>query len=815
MRSRFLSVGWILPAAALAAGCTGGRSELDVIPPDAGTDAPPVPEAGPPPIETSDKVDLLLVVDNSPNTDNFRGLFAETAPYLVSRFAHPACVNGLGNVVAVTANDGDPCPDGQREFQPVQDVHIAVVSSSLGGHGADACSPASPGWNPAQNDAGHLLTRGPGDAAVPTYQGQGFLAWDPAQKLSPPGESDVGVLGQNVADLAGGAGDQGCGFEASLESMYRFLVDPEPYQTIPIVSGAATPTGTDTTVLQQRSDFLRPDSALVVVLITDEDDCSVQAGGQYYLALQGLAPGNPNQLFHLPPPRSVCAQKPDDPCCASCGEPTPAGCPADPACSVPALTDLQDPINLRCFDQKRRFGVDFLYPVQRYVDGLTSPTITARDGSAAPNPLYAGNRSPKLVMMAGILGVPWQDIAKAPKSLVTGYQTASEIDWGLVLGDPQTGAPPGDPLMIKSVAARTGMNPPTGEALAAPSSPLLANPINGHERDIAQGDDLQFACIYPLATPVACVTDNCNCVGPGHRHQPRLPGPRRDVRDHRELFARALPSTPPAARAPGARGSGQRRLGVRRGELVADLADSMPTSPPWTPSRGRAPAAAPVEPSPSKTVGTIMMTLLRSRRRLAALGVMIAACTGGCVVDDEAVAPVPSGYHVTGGFLRDPEGRALLLRGMNLSGEQKEAPYLDFHQLPDYQRVRDPWGMNAIRFITTWAAIEPVLRRVRRGLPRPGRGAHGVGAAGRAPRGARHAPGRVRRGLRLRRRRRRAPLDLRRLALRRLHAQPLALVPQRPQRRRHRLLRPLLADGRAATALRGGLAAPGRAARRL
>src|SRR5580704_4282295 len=95
MLSRFLSARWILPAAALAAGCTGGRSELDVIPPDAGVDAPPVPEAGPPPVETSSRVDLLLVIDNSPNTDQFRALFSATAPYLVGRFAHPACVNGL------------------------------------------------------------------------------------------------------------------------------------------------------------------------------------------------------------------------------------------------------------------------------------------------------------------------------------------------------------------------------------------------------------------------------------------------------------------------------------------------------------------------------------------------------------------------------------------------------------------------------------------------------------------------------------------------------------------------------------------------
>lgn len=545
-RRRLLAAGIVLGAAsgALVAACDGGRTELGVAPPDAGVDAPPVPEAAPPPLETSDKVDLLLVVDNSPNTDDFRALFAATAPYLLDRFAHPACVNGLGNVVATTPGSSDPCPVGQREFQPVTDLHVGVITTSLGGHGADICSPASPYWNPTQNDLGRLVTRGPGGAVVPTWQDKGFLAWDPGQTLSPPGEADVGALSQHVADLSNGAGDQGCGFEASLESLYRFLVDPTPYASLSIVDGKATPSGTDDLLLQQRADFLRPDSALVIVLLTDEDDCSVRESSQYYLALQGLAPGNPGQLFHLPRPRSECAKNPDDPCCASCGQPAPAGCPPDPACSGPSLDGKEDPINLRCFDQKRRFGIDFLYPVQRYVDALTNPTVSAADGSTVANPLYTGNRSPKLVMMAGIVGVPWQDVAKAPKSLATGYRPASEIDWSLILDDPEKGTPPGDPLMIKQVAPRTGVNPPTGAPLAPPASPPLANPINGHERAIPNGDDLQYACIYARPTPLPCATGTCNCAPPDIDTNPACQAPD-GTYSSLQRYARALPSTRP------------------------------------------------------------------------------------------------------------------------------------------------------------------------------------------------------------------------------------------------------------------------------
>ena len=502
-------------ACALLLGCA--RSEISDNPDagaDASVDAPSDADGGTTVVTKTGKVDLLFVVDNSRNVEVAQDLFAETLPYLFERLVRPACVNGLGNVVAETDSPDDPCPVGQREFAPIEDVHIGVLSTSLGGHGADICSPKSPSFTEIQDDKGRLLSRSPLGAPVDTYDGKGFLAWDPGQALSPPGETDEGALLSRLDQMVRGVGAGGCGFESQLESVYRFLVDPEPYAEIPVIDGLAAPQGIDDVLLQQRADFVRPDSAVVVILVTDENDCSVREGGQYYFVTQGSSStGGP---FHLPRARSECEKNPADPCCASCGQETPNGCSptsSDPNCQLGPHDDGSDPINLRCFDQKRRFGFDFLYPIDRYVRGFSEAEVPRRDGEIVPNPLFSAGRGDDLVLFTAIVGVPWQDIANDPKDISKGYRPSYKIDWPLLLGDPATLTPPGDPLMIESIAPRQGVNPVTGAELAPPDAPPLANPINGHERTIPSADDLQYACIFERPTFKACnsSTPDCEC----------------------------------------------------------------------------------------------------------------------------------------------------------------------------------------------------------------------------------------------------------------------------------------------------------------
>jgi hypothetical protein len=523
-----------------------------------------------------DKIDLLIAIDNSGSMADKQDVFKQAVPDLVKQLVNPRCIDDTTGMPGGTqpADPLSPCDAGfKREFDPILDIHVGVISSSLGSHGSDQCT--GTGTNdPSQIDMAHLLTRGV--MLDETYQSKGFLVWDPDTKSpshSPQGLTDINQLIGRLEAIVVGVGEKGCGYEAQFESWYRFLVEPDPYKTIEVVDNKAFLKDTDEVVVEQRRAFLRPDSLLAIIILTDENDCSIrdyvagQEGTQFFFVAQS----NQNK-FRMPKARLACATNPNDPCCRSCGQPPAEGCDwsqddccvapcGDPTCKamecqgVKKLTEEFDDINHRCWDQKRRFGIDFLWPFDRYVKGLQLPEVQDRFGNSVPNPLYydlcpdtaqpaagcsandknATVRDPGLVFLAGIVGVPWQDIARRdgngkPDLLggldiegkpVGGLQTADELavnkTWELILGDPScyhtdpAKCLPADPLMIETPDPRTGTNPITGDALAGPGSNYYQNPINGHEWDVIAGDDLQYACIFKLPTPRDCTGTNANC----------------------------------------------------------------------------------------------------------------------------------------------------------------------------------------------------------------------------------------------------------------------------------------------------------------
>ncbi len=508
------------------------------------------------------KIDLLFMIDNSSSMADKQAVLTAAVPQLVQRLVNPNCLNADGSIGAGAASPDQNCPGAEtREFNPIRDIHVGIVTSSLGGHGATQClgDPTQPSTVEEGNDKGELVGsrpryKNPAGGEV-VNQAQGFLAWEPGTGQA---GAEIGPFTTTFTTMVTATDDQGCGYESQLEGWYRFLVDPTPYQSIslqPCGGGkCATPTGVDQTVITQRAAFLRPDSLVAIIMLTDENDCSIIEQGQYYLVAMPTSAGT------IPPGTPECDQNPNDPCCRNCGTPAPpSGCQdQSQACQAKEQGwAAQDSANLRCWEDKKRYGIDFLYPTQRYVNALSQPlicpanldlsTTNCTDGQGHPiqpvnNPLFASSgapRDPSLVFFAGIVGVPWEDIdtqvdAKGKPYTDNGlhYQTAAQMTsngtWDKILGNQSPGgttAPtqPTDILMQESSAVRSGTDangnpivPPAGAP--GPGQPG-SNPINGHEWNADQNADLQYACIFPLAKARDCAAEAkagsphaCDCL---------------------------------------------------------------------------------------------------------------------------------------------------------------------------------------------------------------------------------------------------------------------------------------------------------------
>lgn len=480
----------------------------------------------------ADKIDLLFVIDNSLSMADKQAILRDAVPLLVQRLVTPVCVDAAGTPTGVLSDESGDCSAGEPEFPPIRDIHIAMVSSSLGTNGGEVCTDGGP-----QDDHAELIgTLRPG---LSSWNDSGFLAWDPdGDRNDPAGEGDASALVGDFQDMIVGVGEEGCGYEATLEAWYRFLVDPEPPSEVTLdemtrQSAASYP---DETILAQRAAFLRPDSLVGIVMLSDENDCSIVDFGQgWIVGLQNVPGGGANDRFRMPRATSTCETDPNDACCQSCSASSvPGGCTApasDPSCQTNngTYTAVDDSINLRCFAQQRRFGFDLLFPITRYVDGLTATLVPDREGGFVENPLFHAEpempgRDASRVFLVGILGVPWQDVAdeeslsdSAHLAYLSHDELVAEDRWSLILGD--AADPPEDGLMLETPLDRStldlGPHPLTGDEIAPSSSTdPEENPINGHEVSIMDGSSLQYTCIFPLQEPRDCELDtdsSCDC----------------------------------------------------------------------------------------------------------------------------------------------------------------------------------------------------------------------------------------------------------------------------------------------------------------
>ena len=177
------------------------------------------------------KLDLLFMIDDS----------ASMAP-LQTKLSQQ-----LGNFMDALANPAT----GQ-----LPDLHVAVVSSSFGGGAWNNVNQCASGSYPG--DDGGKFQQGPGGAGhgscTMLHAGQTYLASGDGSPGSDPNyDGDIRDAFKCMALL----GDRGCGFESQFESVYYALYK------------AAQPNDPD------NGGFLRDDAMLAVVMVTNEDDCSV------------------------------------------------------------------------------------------------------------------------------------------------------------------------------------------------------------------------------------------------------------------------------------------------------------------------------------------------------------------------------------------------------------------------------------------------------------------------------------------------------------------------------------------------------------
>lgn len=515
------------------------------------------------------KVDLLLVLDNSRGMRDKLDGFAEVLPELMLDLTSPECLDALGKPTGeradAAAEPGRQCAVGTPRHAPVTDLHVGVVTSSMGGRGSSTCpgdapDPHEPSFIAHADDKGRLVGRvGPAQTTDKRMVPSSFLAWFPDVRANEASVQSSGAEAikafADAADLATsmvrGVGGYGCEYEAPLESFYHFLVQPDPHDGIYIRGERAEYSGIDEAVLQQRADFLRPDSLVAVVVLSDEDDASVDP-----LSLEGkgwtfLEPTFPSSIgvpgaqrpsehgggSTAPLATSECAVDPGSIDCLSCGLSGDPRATADLACreGTGFHRPTEDDLNVRFHEMKKRYGVDPLYPIKRYVDGLSRTQIPDRitEHDAKGNyigqakcrsPLFAKNlpttaesaddfrlcnlekgpRTPDMVFFEAIVGVP-ADLVPYDRPFF------DEDQWARVLGrDPGKYNLEGiDMRMVPSVTPRSGR--------PEPSATFGNAEVGGQPREWQTGGkDLQYACMFPLPEPVSCLPgadDGCPCDG--------------------------------------------------------------------------------------------------------------------------------------------------------------------------------------------------------------------------------------------------------------------------------------------------------------
>ncbi len=119
--------------------------------------------------QPTDKADVLVMVDNSISMADKQVVLAEALPALVSALTTPP-VDGSGKPL----------------YAPVKDIHFGVITSSLGGHGADICGDGTFWHAQRSRTSRRAIAAGPRELPEPRIPlvGPRQQVWRPARRIA-------------------------------------------------------------------------------------------------------------------------------------------------------------------------------------------------------------------------------------------------------------------------------------------------------------------------------------------------------------------------------------------------------------------------------------------------------------------------------------------------------------------------------------------------------------------------------------------------------------------------------------------------------
>jgi hypothetical protein len=459
-------------------------------------------------LSMSNQLDVLFVVDNAPTTVDLEQRFAQSIPLLVQRLLAARTDTFAGRVAT-----------------NIDDVHIGVITSSLGAFGTGGCRNDD---GDDLDDRAHLMPRSsarvpmtgwttnaasqPIAARCPAIGAASAVTW--ARDMSRTdvafsGADAIGAFATAVSCAVLSAGNDGCMERQPLAAAARFLVDPEPTNPVmpacaanpsdpscdaPVVQGAE-----DTAILAQRSGFLRKGSVLLVVTVSDRDDESVVTTGDTWIfggrppgMMTGASPGcaslsdstDSDSFIELDASHCV-------PCAPSSTDTRCRDREGDP---IAPLDAQLDPLTLRSFQPIQRFGQSNLVPRSSYQALFSETSIIVGAGALVPNPLFADQRTTDMVIVASFAGVPQALLGESDGVLAK----LDDASWSAIGGADIAAR---DPHMIEATSPRPNLPLFNGNPSVDPA---------GGERQIPNGDALEYACIGPrLDTNTTVVDPSC------------------------------------------------------------------------------------------------------------------------------------------------------------------------------------------------------------------------------------------------------------------------------------------------------------------